>query len=158
MGLADVFGGTNPYSTISLRDSFGPHCELENPETPERRIEVAELVWTDSKQLPDDVYENCRKRGRFGLIAVLRKLESQHAFRSFLENADLRVYLEAQDLPTLGIGFDPGCWWYKDGTAYIYVPFGGADRRDLREGVDYAARARNGAEGYTWVLELAVRR
>ena len=59
---------------------------------------------------------------------------------------------------TLGVGFDTGCWWYKNGTAYIYLPFGGADRRELREGVDYAARARNEAQGYTWVLELVVRK
>ena len=38
----------------------------------------------------------------------------------------------------LGVGFAPGCVWYlRDDRAYVYVPFGGGDRRDLKTGVAY---------------------
>ena len=56
------------------------------------------------------------------------------------------------------VGFDPGCWWYRDGVAWIYIPFGPADRRDLAADVSYRVRARNSTEEVTWNLEQSVLR
>ena len=154
----ELFGGANPYSTVSLRDAFGEHGTLENPPLGEARLAVQALQWTDDEALPEDILENCAKRGRFGLIARVEDVESQGAFESFLSGADLRVWLESPGHPRLGVGFEPGCWWYKSGTVFIYVPFGGGDKRDLVEGVDYKAIARNEAEGFAWELDLEVRR
>jgi hypothetical protein len=154
----ELFGGANPYSTLSLGDQFGAHCTLENPELEEQRFAVQELLWTDDEELPGDIVSGCRERGRFGLIAVVEDVEEQKDMTRFLASADLRVWLESPGHPRLGIGFEPSCWWFKNHVSYLYVPFGTGDRRDLIEGVDYTASARNEAEGFLWDLELRVRR
>lgn len=153
-----LFGGPNPYSTLSVSDAFGVHCELENTPPEEKRLAVSALQWTDDDALPQDIVAGCKKRGRFGLIAVVEEAGSSGNLKGFLAGADLRVWLESPGHARLGVGFDPGCWWYKNGTAYIYLPFGSADRRDLVEGVDYTAIARNEGDGHSWELNLQVRR
>ena len=154
----ELFGGSNPYSTVSLRDRFGEHCTLENPPAEEERLSVEALLWTDDKDLPQDIVAGCKKSSRFGLIAVVVNVESFEFMKNFLSRADLRVWLESQEHPRLGVGFDPGCWWFKNGTVFIYLPFGAVDRCDFLKGVDYTAVARNEAEGPRWDLALAVRR
>ncbi|MEE8467991.1 MAG: hypothetical protein V3T22_06020, partial [Planctomycetota bacterium] len=154
----ELFGGANPYSTLSLSDAFGVHCSLENPDLERQSLAVGALFWTDDVALPEDIMSNCAERGRFGLIAKIGDVESSASLKSFLSGADLRVWLESPEHPRLGVGFDPGCWWYRNGEAYIYVPFGAADRCDLVEGVDYTAVARNDIDGFVWELDLRVRR
>ncbi len=154
-----LFGGPNPYSTVSLGDAFGIHCARENPRPGAGRRAVAALHWTDGADLPDEIRAGCAERGRFGLVAEVVGLESQDALRTFLQLADLRLWLEAEGHPRLGVGFDAGCWWwYPGGTAFVYVPFGQGDQRELLPGVEYSAVARNGTEGYAWELDLSVRR
>jgi len=148
----DVFGGPNPYSAIAVRDEFGKHCRLDNPPRGVERVKVAELQWTDSEKLPAAIRESCKRKGRFGLIARLTDLSGSDALRAFLEGADNRVFLEADGRPTLKVGFEPGCWWYDNGRAWIYVPFGGADRRDLVTGVEYAFVPRNSEDDFVWVV------
>ena len=154
----ELFGGANPYSTLSLSDAFGVHCSLENPDLEKQSLAVGALLWTDDVALPEDIVSNCAERGRFGLIAKIGDVESSASLKSFLSGADLRVWLESPEHPRLGVGFDPGCWWYRNGEAYIYVPFGAGDRRDLVEGVDYTASARNAIDDFAWELNLSVRR
>lgn len=153
---ADLFGGANPYSTISLRDAFGPH--YAGPKPAPRELEVAALHWTDSPELPADIRANCAERGRFGLIAEVVGLQGSDDFASFVDRADRHVSLEAPKHPTLETGFDPGCWWYEDERALIYLPFDDDDRRELVEGVEYEAHARNETPGFAWKLDLRVRR
>ena len=154
----DVFGGSNPYSTISLRDAFGPHSTLKNPPAKAETLRVAGVFWTDSEELPDAIREGCRRRNRFGLIAYVDDAGSSARWARFLAEADPRVFLEAKAHPTLKVGFDAGCWWFQDGAAWIYVPLGPADRRDLQRGVSYRVRARNSTAGFTWDLEQRVTR
>jgi len=150
---SQLFGGPNPYSTISVSDSYGAHCEVV-----ERRVAVRSLRWTDDAALPETILANCEEKGRFGLIAEVTDVGGEDDWRGFLAQADQRVWLEAPGHARLGVGFDPDCWWYQNGTAYIYVPFGAGDRRDLIEGVEYTAVARNEARGYSWRMDLKVRR
>jgi hypothetical protein len=51
---ADLYGGSNPYSCISISDRFGPHCTMENPserEPPEAvpagytELTVSRILW-----------------------------------------------------------------------------------------------------------------
>lgn len=155
---ADVFGGTNPYSTISIRDEYGVHCELPRPGEEELSLTVERVHWTDDPELPADILQGCEERGRFGLIAVVSGVEGQDEWRSFLDGADTRVSLEAPGEPELGVGFERGCWWYKNGSVFIYLPFGQTDRRDLREGVVYSVRARNEETNFLWDMELEIAR
>jgi hypothetical protein len=154
----DLFGGPNPYSTISLRDEFGAHCALENPELGIEKAVVSEIYWTDDPKLPPDVLEGCRESGRFGLIARVGDVPGEAWWREFLAGSDARVYLDAEGHARISTAVDAGCWWLKNGQAYVYLPFGAADRESLVEGVEYAVTARNEAAEYEWVLEAVVTR
>ena len=137
----DNFGGNNPYSTISLRDQVGEHCQQKLPDPPPAKPHLVEKIyWTDDEALHHSIRENCERRGRFGLIAVVSGCGDMNEFRSFLGEADLRVFLAPSanaDKAMLNMSFDPGCVWLSNGTAYIYVPFGGDDRRELVKGIEY---------------------
>lgn len=147
----DVFGGPNPYSTISLRDEMGVHCERGFPDPGVMSAQVSKFLWTDSKELPEDILSGLEPRGRFGLVAYVDGFEDFNACRDFLGAVDGRVFLEAQD-HTLKVGFDSGCVWWKNGTAIVYVAFGAGDRRDLQSGVSYKIKVQNGTPEFQWEL------
>lgn len=154
----DIFGNANPYSTIALRDEVGVHCQVELPQPNEEMIVVDQVFWTDDEALPESIRENCKSRGRFGFIAKLSGVEGMSEFNSFLEMADLRVFMEPKsgDSPSLKIGFDRGCFWIDNRATYIYIPFGGGDKRDLVQEVEYEFRPRNQTEGVGWKLKSEI--
>jgi hypothetical protein len=154
----DVFGGSNPYSTISLRDGFGRHSKVANPPVRGETLKVVRLLWTDAEELPEGIRENCRQKSRFGLIAHVKDPGSPERLKQFLARADLRVLVEAAGHPTLKVGFDAGCWWFENDVVWIYIPFGPADRRDLKPAVSYRVRSPNSKEGFTWDLDQRVTR
>lgn len=154
----DVFGGPNPYSTIALRDQVGAHCASVPADAEALSVHVEELRWTDDAALPRDIVANCTERGRFGLIAVLADPGGASELREFLAGADTAVTLEAQGRKRLATHLDPGCWWYLDRKAYVYLPFGQPEREALARGVEYAARASNANAGFHVALDLAVTR
>ena len=159
----ELFGGLNPYSTISLSDNFGVHCKLENPdlENPrgdEKLMTVSALAWTDDESLPVKIYANCEERGRFGLIARVDEIESGSSLRAFLASADLRVHLRCEKQSSICVKFDAGCWWINKSSAYIYLPLHPADRRELISGAEYFAVARNHRAGFAWKFTSGIRR
>lgn len=162
-GKNDIFGGSNPYSTISLRDEIGVHCKLELPKPGVETLTVERIHWTDSPELPESIRENCKQQGRFGLIADVTGFSSQGVVKNFLGQTDLRVYMKVVDdsnaepgktntrMPNrLGVGFEPGCYWISSGLLRIYVPFGKGDQRDLVPGVSYRFSPRNDNENFRW--------
>ncbi|MEZ5962790.1 MAG: transglutaminase domain-containing protein [Planctomycetota bacterium] len=158
----DVFGGTNPYSTITLRDEFGPHCRVPNPPLagPQRspaRAEVVGVAFGDDPSLPPDVLAWFVENDAAGLVARVEGLANGGEVREFLRLADARVYLTAAGKPRLSVGFDAGCWWFKGKTAFICLPFGAADRRDFATGVPYTFAPRNDAKGATWTVAADLR-
>ncbi|MEM1451909.1 MAG: transglutaminase domain-containing protein [Planctomycetota bacterium] len=153
----DVFGHVNPYSTVSLRDAFGPHCDVPNPPAGDGVLAIEALHWTDSEALPEDIVANCARQGRFGLIAEI-PVRSDARLKSAFDDADLRLHLTAEDAPRLDVALEPGCSWFKNDRAFVYVPFGRADREQLRGGTSYRATARNQSETHLWRLDLTVRR
>jgi hypothetical protein len=169
----DTFGGSNPYSTISLRDEFGVHSSIAVPSEPTteppKELIVRSIVWTDSPDLDPSIRESCREKGRFGLIAEVTGFADREDVAPFLAAADLRVYMEPQveeggaggsEPLRLGIGFDAGCYWLSDDTLLIYVPFGKGDQRDLVKGVVYKFRPRNDNPDHRWAIprELTIQR
>jgi hypothetical protein len=156
-GQDDRFGHRNPYSTISLRDVFGPHCTLENPAPDEIAVTIERLEWTDSERLPDDVHESCVKRERFGLIAVIRGGESFERMQDFFERVDPALTLEGEG-QAIETSLQAGCWWWKNGLAYVWVPLARQGERAPRRGVDYDVRAAPGRSGTSVTVALSVRR
>lgn len=154
----DLFGGPNPYSTIALRDEFGVHCKLVNPPADEQRISVDQLHWTDDAALPGDILANCAQRGRFGLIARVQGAKDSAWLREFLVQADRRIDMHAAGQPRLSTSLDPGCWWFKNDCAYIYLPLGPAERGALAKGVEYEVTPSNGNAGYRCEIALRIKR
>lgn len=158
----DVFGGPNPYSTISLRDSIGEHCKIEMPKAEQVVLNVERIHWTDSNELPPEIKANCQRKGRFGLIAEVTGFRDQTQLRQFLANADMRVHMEVAEevdqpdpepgksLVRLGVGFDAGCYWISNNLLRIYVPFGKGDQRDLIPDATYRFRPQNRNPDSVW--------
>jgi hypothetical protein len=153
----DSFGGNNPYSTISLRDQFGQHCQLKLPEpSPANPHLVEKIFWTDDEALPESIRKGCERRGRFGLIALVSGCGDTNEFLKFLGETDLRVSLAPpadSDKPMLNIAFDPECFWLSNGTAYIYVPISGGDRRKLVKDIEYKFQPRSNELETGWKLK-----
>jgi len=157
----DVFGGSNPYSTITLSDLFGEHCTIENPAPEGELFEMAidSLTWSDDGSVPESIRESFE--GPPALLGHVVEWQGFEALKRFTEDADARFYLEADGHPTLGIGVNTGGITSTDGELrWVVLPLGGADWRDFVPGVEYTLRARNAKEGYRWVVApgLVVRR
>jgi len=143
LGLRDaVLDGANPYSALSIDDAHGEHSTLVIPEVESIVMSVEALTWTDDPGLPADVLAGLGPRGRFGLVARVTGVDGPSSLTDGLRTARKRLVLEADGHPTLGIGLDAGCWWWRGDHALVYVPFGPADRRDLALDVTYRPRMR----------------
>lgn len=155
--IDDVFGGVNPYSTIALRDEFGPHCRRANPVPPPVQAKVASIRWGDDPTLPDDVRRWFVDNGRFGLIARIDGPRGSAEFAEFLADADLRVRMVPADGQPLGTAFEAGCWWWKHDHGLILVPIGAGDRRDLVPGMGYVFTPRNYGLAAKWSIPQELR-
>lgn len=147
-GNEDLFGFNNPYSTISLRDEMGQHSKVEIPEVKPAQITVKKIHWTDDDALPKQIVDNCKRKNRFGFIAIVTGFEDSDTFKEFVGEADTRVFLHPTDdaKKTIKIGFDPNCWWFTNKQAYVYVPFGTSDKHDIEKNVEYAFTPRNNSD------------
>jgi len=99
--------------------------------------------------------DNWRRRGRFCCIAVVKGSQSMDEFRYFLADADLMVFANphgSAEHPQLKIGFDPGCFWFSKQGTYIYMPFGGGDKRDLVMDVEYELKPRDESKPTGWKM------
>ena len=148
----DVFGGPNPYSTISLRDEFGVHCKMENKEPEPLNVNVTAVYWGDGKDAPKFVREWFQKRGMYGLIARVTGPSDLNEMSQFLANVDLRVFLKANDAPTLGMGFEPGAQWWQGDHGWILVPFGAADKARHVTTKQYQFVCRNQGKASKWQI------
>lgn len=146
----DVFGGPNPYSTISLRDEFGPHCTLENPQPEPVTLVVTAVHWGDAEPTPETIREWFADRGACGLVARVEGRRNSKQLQALLEGMDARVFLQADDGTRLGVGFDSGCIWGRGDHCFVYVPFGGADRRDHDHRKSYCFVCRNDQRIHRW--------
>jgi hypothetical protein len=155
----DLFGGRNPYSTIALRDAFGPHCKLPNPPDGAPVPSIEELSWCDDPALPEAVRGWFAKHGVFGLVARVEGLDSAELTGHF-EHAHNGLVLRADGKPDLHVALDPGNRWGDGDRSLVVVPFGPADRRDLATGVEYrvALRDQAAAGDYSLAPDLRVLR
>ncbi len=145
----DLFGGPNPYSTISLRDEFGPHCRLENPPPEPLAGRVTAAHWGDGPDVPPDVSAWFAERGVFGLVVRIEGPKGVDEMKRLLAESDVRVHLVAQGKPTLAVELAAGNFWWKNDHALVVVPFGRADREGLDPSTSYRFVPRN-ERGSAW--------
>jgi hypothetical protein len=153
----DVFGGLDPYSTATLRDEFGVHCKLANSVPPPLHATVTAVAWGDGEAAPAEMRQWFRDRKVFGFVARVEGPRDLDGTKRLLAAADLRVLLVADGAPTLGVGLDAGSFWWCTDHAWVVVPFGPADRRDLRKGAEYRFVPRNQNPATTWRIGDGVR-
>lgn len=156
----DVFGTQNPYSTIALRDAFGPHCTLENaapPPPPLLQARITEVQWGDGEQVPTDIRAWFRERAAFGLVARVEGLREPAELQRLLGQADRRIDLSCQGKDTLRVGFNPGAWWWKHDHAWIVVTFGQADRDAHVANRHYQFTCLNREDAGKWLVADGVR-
>ncbi|MCB9832578.1 MAG: transglutaminase domain-containing protein [Planctomycetes bacterium] len=147
----DVFGHANPYSCISLRDEFGPHCRLENPEI--ESMTISALLETDSPALPADVRAGLEPRGRRGLVIVAGTAWDLEGAQAFTTAADRRLDLVPDRGPRIGLDLDPFCFWLRpSGTIYVYLPTADPDRQALRQARGWRLVPRNDSERARWAV------
>jgi hypothetical protein len=156
----DVFGTRNPYSTIALRDAFGPHCKIENPAPPPApplQASITEVQWGDGDAVPADIREWFGKRRGFGLVARVEGLREPAELERFFGNADLRVTLACEGESNLTGGLNPGAWWWKGDHAWVVVQFGEAASRAHVAARHYEFGCRNHGDGNQWRVADGVR-
>ncbi|MFO1076285.1 MAG: hypothetical protein U1E73_01000 [Planctomycetota bacterium] len=154
----DAFGHANPYSTISLRDEFGPHCALPNPEPAPYALRITDAQWGDAAAVAADVRKWFADHGVFGLVVKVDGVARGSELMRFLALADLSLQLLAEAAPPLNVGVDADNWWLRpDGRAFLVVPLGPADREKMRRGAPYRLVARNGEKNATWQVAESLR-
>ena len=152
-GPRDIFGFRNPYSTISLRDQVGVHSKVELPKDGEMRLIVERIFWTDDENLPKSIRENCRKRGRFGLIARVSGVTDSDELTKFLAQCDRRASLQPTKKgshKSVPMKFDTGCLWLKNSTIHIFVEIDRENRKQLQLKAKYFFQPENQTAQKGW--------
>lgn len=139
----DVFGGPNPYSAISLRDEFGPHCRIGNPAPEPLTARIAALLPHDDPALPQEVRDWFERRGTKGFVARVEGPGDSDALAEFLAAADLVLLLDGGGATAT---VDSGCWWWRGDHALVRVA------GDLPAGAVPAVAARNQSAEALWTL------
>lgn len=155
-GGKDVFGHRNPYSTIALRDHIGVHCTLDIAKAAEPQMRIAELRWTDDERLARDIIDNCKERGRFGLIARIDDLASSSDFVDFVRRCERQAWLRPANKrgASVSLRFDPGCFWVRNGKAWIYLAMSARGKTWLRRKKKYSfALEEAGANAKPWTMD-----
>ncbi|MBL8843591.1 MAG: transglutaminase domain-containing protein [Planctomycetes bacterium] len=165
----DPFGHRNPYSCIELEERFGAHATIDNsadrsgsvpppeaapPAAAPLALPIDSLCWSDDPTLPAFVRRIYAERSALPtLLARCIGWSDFAQIHRLTQQGDRRFFLEAEGRPALGLEVEPGGSSEKvDGVdvAWVALPLGPADWRDLATGVAYRLRARNGVAGYEW--------
>ena len=155
-GVADTIGrrhalgrrdarldGANPYSMISVSDAWGVHSSRDWLVVPQLEATIESFTWSDDPNLPEDVRSSVERSGRFGLFARVTGVSNGGALRELLDVADLRLFLDAPDRPSLSAALDPGYWWFQGDHALVFVRFATGDEHGIAERVAYRPRLLN---------------
>jgi hypothetical protein len=112
-------------------------------------------LWSDDTTIPAKLRESFG-RERPVLLFHLGGGKTFKELKPFTEKADLRFFLEADGHPTISSSaLAGGATLGSD--AYLCLPLGLADWRDLVTGVEYTLRARNERDGFHWKIADALR-
>lgn len=146
----DRYGGPNPYSTLTLRDEFGPHCTLANPKPPPPTARITAVHWGDGPDVPDDVREWFATHGKFGLVARVDGPPDFGALQRFLAGADRSALLVADGEPPIEVALDPGAMWWKHDHSLVCVPIGETQRPAFEAAPRHRFVLRVGHARFTW--------
>ncbi len=147
--------------TLTRTEASTPFAVADGPPI---ELPLDELRWSDDAALPEFMRKDLR--GRAGPPALLARCVGWKSFdeiKRITSLGDGRFFLEAEGLPPLGLVADPARYSQREkgvDIAWIVLPLGGGDWRDLVAGASYKLRARNDSPRYRWAIKegLAITR
>ena len=156
----DVFGGSNPYSCISLSDRIGAHAKVDNPAPPEHRtLTISRLYWLQSPECRVEV----SLRGRdpatlfFAHVDECFRGEGLGQYRDFDDGVDRQFVLEAEGVPDLRVEAASGYWLDEDAGIHEFLLQLAPDQLALMEkDVPYRLEPRNRRDPYRWAVAPGV--
>jgi hypothetical protein len=99
---SDVFGGSNPYSCISLSDQFGVHARIENPpvDLGWRELTITKLYWYGAPDMPHQIDLRLDGSDKAGHVLMhvdeVRADEGARQYKRFYEDVDKKFILHAE--------------------------------------------------------------
>jgi hypothetical protein len=122
----DPFGGSNPYSTLSISDQFGEHASIENPPPVEdfQVLTIDAAWWYD--ECPAEVKMRLDDLETAGHVVVHveegRPGEGPDQYKPFYDSVDKAFVLRAAGQPDVRIHATRGYWGAPDkGLQHFYL-------------------------------------
>jgi hypothetical protein len=134
------------YLVRDAQSASAQHAFKEAGET----LVLDRALWSDDESIPAKLRESIGQQ-RPVLLFHLGGGKTFKELKPFAEKADLRFFLEADGHPTISSSALPGGVTLSS-DAYLCLPLGLADWRDLVTGVGYKLRARNERDGFRWKI------
>jgi hypothetical protein len=142
---SDVFGGTNPYSCVSLSDQFGAHAKVDNPPVPEHRVlTVSRAYWLEDPGRPAmvkyDRVEDPVDGGHLLLhVDESRDGEGTGQYKVFYSRVAKGFVLRAQGRPDVQAQARRGYWVEAgSGVRDFYVHIAPAEYARMARGIPYS--------------------
>jgi len=155
----DVFGGTNPYSTLELSDQFGAHATIDNPPVTEpqpfRQLTIVKAMWWVDRPAQVDMRLDDPQQSGHLLVRVKENHPDQDVsqYAPFYEQVGKEFVLRAAGKPDVRADAERGYW---SGPAVFYLRIKPQQLQQMAEGVPYSLIALNRDEKYRWIVDEGV--
>ena len=159
-----VFKTGNPFCTTELSDSYGIHCDLQNPVAREHKyITITRAYWPNSKDAPDLV----KKRNRVRPDGSRRLYihgdewivgEPYTQYKDFMRRADPNFKLVAEMAPEVKGSLSSGYFTHQSsGVREIEILIDPEEYIKLKRGVAYKLIPVNANKDYYWKVKKDLR-
>lgn len=154
-----VFRGNNPYTTIALRDSNGPHSQIEipSPEESEKRwLTITDAFWFDSPKRPPEIAAdwNGASDPSCGHVLV-RVVEPTRELESTWAKAGRTFDVQDARGHAVASAWSPRTWWAdrdgEGGTFYLRIE--AKDFARLKPGQRYSLVPVHASELHRWRIQ-----
>ena len=154
----DPFGGSNPYSCISLSDRFGAHAKIENARAAAEftALTIDRLQWF--AEHPAGVDMRLDDPATAGHL-VVRVVEGQpgegpRQYKRFYERVGKEFVLKAANHPDVPLHATRGYWAKpEDGVQHFYLRIEPIAFRSMAADVPYQLVALNGPGDHQWIVK-----
>ncbi|HET6204879.1 MAG TPA: transglutaminase domain-containing protein [Planctomycetota bacterium] len=159
----DAFGGSNPYSAVTLSDRFGPHAKVEREpvEEPEefKRLTIERVYWWDSPERKVDMRLDDPETAGHLLMHVRegRPGEGREQYATFYAQVKKGFVLRAEGSPDVPARATRGYWAAPaQGMQDFYLRIEPAEFPRMLPGVPYRLVPPEEGGEWAWVVAEGV--
>jgi len=148
--------------TLTREEASTPFAAAGKPSgkpsgEPPKSLTIDGLRWSDDASLPAFLRDQFRDHeGPPVLLARCIGWKSFGEVQRATEQGDKRFFLETDGMPSLGLVVEPARWSVREGkgpeVAWIELPLGAGDWRDLVAATRYRLRPRNDSDRWLWTV------